>query len=154
MRIQLDHDKMKAGLLITVAIVCSIALFMMIATVALASGSHHNDTVTNVYNTYDAYVTNVTEEQRITDLVNTTNISNYTQDHCQGVAIASAGANNHMSLATNKAQISLGMGECGGEVAGSLMLGVKAGKNALINGSYARDEDIDSFGIGFTVILK
>jgi len=46
------------------------------------------------------------------------------------------------------------LGECGGEVGGSLMLGVKAGKNALINGSYARDEDIDSFGVGLTIILK
>ena len=101
------------------SVIASAFVMMILATVALASGSHHNDTVTNVYNTYDTYVTNVTEEQRITDLVNTTNIQNYTQDHCNGVAIASAGANNHMSLATNKAQVSLGLGECSGEVAGS-----------------------------------
>ena len=82
------------------------------------------------------------------------NIQHYAEDHCNGVAIASALGNNHMSLATNKPQISMGLGECGGEVGGSLMLGVKAGKNTLINGSYARDEDIDSFGVGLTIILK
>jgi len=154
MRITINNDKLHAFILFFFAVFFVIVLGIVFATVALASGSHHNDTVTNVYNTYDTYVTNVTEEQRITDLVNTTNIQNYTQDQCQGVAIASALGNNHMSLATNKAQLSFGLGECGDEVAGSLMLGVKAGKNALINGSYARDEDIDSFGVGFTWILK
>ena len=154
MRIQLDHDKMKAGLLIAVAVVCSLALLMMFATVALADNPHHNDTVTNVYNTYDTYVTNVTEEQRITDLVNTTNISNYTQDECNGVAISSAIGNNHMSLATNKPQLSFGVGNCRDEFAGSIMFGVKAGKNALINGSYAKDENVNAIGLGLTIILK
>ena len=90
----------------------------------------------------------------VTDLVNTTNITNYTPDTCQGVAIAMAGSNNTMYMGTDKPQISLGVGECGGDLASSLMFGMKINKKMFINGSWATDNDINSFGVGATVVFK
>ena len=130
------------------SVIASAFVMMALATVALASGSHHDNTQeTTVINNYVTEVTEITEISQLHEY------NSYT-DECNGVAIASALGNNHMSLATNKLQVSFGVGNCRDEFAGSIMFGVKAGKNALINGSYARDEDIDSFGVGFTWILK
>ena len=109
--------------------------------------------ITTQYVTEVTEVTNVTEQVNVTDEVNTYN--NYTADECQGVAIAMAGANNQMYYSTSKPQVSLGVGECHGEVAGSLMFGVKLGKNLpLLNGSIAVDEDVSAFGIGGTWVFK
>lgn len=102
-------------------------------------------------------ITEVTEVTNITELTNTTDIINEFNNYnrCQGVAIAQAGANNQMYLGTHKPQLSLGIGECGGEVAGSLMFGMKPCKNCpLINGSIAVDDDVDAYGIGATFIFR
>ncbi len=132
-------------------------ILMAVTVTALADNPHHGggeDTVTNVYNVYDTYnqydeyVTHVTEEQRVTELLTTTNVQNYTPDECQGVAIAQAGTNNQMNMGVSAPQWSVGIGECEGEVAGSLMIGVKPSKDLLINGSIAIDEDVRAFGLG------
>ena len=101
---------------------------------------------------YPPVTTYMTE---VTELVNTTNIENYTPDTCQGIAIAQAGANNMMYLGTHKPQLSLGVGECDGQMAGSIMFGVKPCKNCpMINGSWAMDENVNAFGVGATIIFK
>ena len=130
-------------------------ILLLISLSALASDRHHwappAPTVTEVTNVTD--VVNVTELTNTTDIVNEYN--NYVNDRGQGVAIAMAGANNQMYLGTHKPQLSLGIGECGGEVAGSIMFGMKPCKNCpLINGSIAIDNDVDAYGIGGTWLFK
>lgn len=90
----------------------------------------------------------------VTEVVNTTNIENYTPDYCQGVAIAQAGTNNQMYMGTRKPQLSVGLGECGGDLASSLMFGVGVSNNLMINGSWATDNEVNAFGVGATVIFK
>jgi len=94
-----------------------------------------------------------------------TTINNITQEYtdnvthssneCQGVAIAQATGNNQMYLGTNKPQLSLGLGNCQGEVAGSLMFGAKPGRDwPMINGSIAADNDVTAVGVGGTWIFQ
>ena len=96
-----------------------------------------------------------TEVTNVTEVVNTTNIENYTGDHCQGVAIAQAGANNQMYMGTSKPQASIGLGECGGDWAGSAMFGIKPCQDCpMLNGNWAFDDNINAFGLGATFIFR
>ena len=103
---------------------------------------------------FNAYADN--PHRTTSNITNTTEVINkFTNDECQGVAIGAAGANNQMYLGTHKPQLSLGVGECNGEVAGSLMFGMKPCKGCpLINGSIAVDDDVDAYGAGMTWIFK
>lgn len=112
--------------------------------------------VTNVYETYEVtQVVNATDEQvaAAMEAINPTTYS-YSPDECQGVAIAQAGANNTMYMGTTKPQLSLGVGECDGELASSLMFGMRVNNQLMLNGSWATDESISAFGVGATVIFK
>lgn len=103
---------------------------------------------------YTTEVTEVTEVVNVTELVNTTNIENYTVDKCTGFAAAQASGNNQLYFGSDKPQLSLGLGECGGDVASSLMFGMKLKNNLMVNGSWLTDNDANAFGAGITVIFK
>lgn len=75
-------------------------------------------------------------------------------DNCRGVALSQAGANNAMYMGTDKPQLSLGVGECNGDFATSLMVGGRINKQLFINGSWAKDENTNAFGAGITAIFK
>ena len=124
-------------------------ILTMCATNSIADWRHN---YTPPVTTYTNHVTEVTELTEITDVVNTYN--NYNVDECGNTAIAMAGANNQMYMGTDKPQLSLGVGECNGELASSLMFGMKLNKNLMLNGSWAADEDVNGFGVGATVIFK
>jgi len=148
MRITINNDKLHAFILFFFAIVFVLALSLAFATLAFAGNPHHD------HEEPVANVTNVTHVFELPDITANT-YNTYETDSCQGVAIAQALGNNHLSAVTHKTQASLGAGECNGEYAGSLMLGIKPNKKwPLISGSYAIDEDTESFGAGATWVFK
>jgi hypothetical protein len=85
-------------------------------------------------------------------------INNYTinqYDDCKGAALSSAIGNTQMYLGTRKPQLSVGMGSCGGEYAGSLMFGARPCDScALVNGSFSTNGDVNTLGIGATFLFK
>lgn len=120
----------------------------------------HGDTniINNYYSEPTADVVSVdnfaNDTVDVVDLTNTSITDGYTVNECQGVAIAMAGSNNTMYMGTDKPQLSLGIGECEGDLASSLMFGMRLNKSMMINGSWATDNDINAFGIGLGVIFK
>lgn len=137
---------MKQKTILTILAACIALSAISFSSVVNADGSHY-------WEKRIVEVTNITELTNTTEIIDTYN--NYVNDQCQGVAIAQAGANNQMYLGTHKPQLSLGIGECDGEVAGSLMFGVKPCKNCpLVNGSIAIDDDVDAYGLGATWIFR
>ena len=125
---------------------------LFLSSAVFADRWHHEEHDTyDTYNTYNEYVTT----EQVTDIVNTTNIENYSPDQCQGVALAMATGSHQLYGGTQRPQFSVGAGECSGEVAGSLMFGVKPWKKGpLINGSFALDEDVSAFGIGASWVVR
>jgi hypothetical protein len=124
-------------------ILSAFVVVLALASMPLLADNPHHGHVTEV----------VTEVTEVTEMMNTYN--NYTIDTCQGVAIAQAGANNHMFMGAHKPQLSLGLGECGGNIAGSIMFGMMINKRwPMINGSIAIDENVKAYGLGMTVIFK
>jgi len=136
----------------TIAIyLIALGIIFAMAHYAYADNPHHEEHDTyDTYNTYNEYVTT----EQVTDIVNTTNIENYSPDQCAGVAIAQAGANNQMYFGTKKPQMSFGVGECNGEFASSLMFGMRINNNLLLNGSWGADNDVNAFGMGATWVFK
>jgi hypothetical protein len=57
-------------------------------------------------------------------------------------------------MGTEHPQLSGGMGECGGDWAGSIMGGLRITNNMLINGNWAFDDRVNAFGFGATWIFK
>lgn len=104
----------------------------------------------------DRYHTvNVPVVLEVEQVSNVTEITEYSYNDCQGVPMAMAAANNQMYMGTHKPQASIGVGECGGDVAGSLMFGMKPCNNCpLINGNWAFDENVNGFGLGATFVFK
>jgi hypothetical protein len=128
----------------TVRYIIAIILMAFLVLFIMKTARADKESVTN-------YTTNnYTEVVELTELKPV-----FQSNHCSGVAIGQAAANNHIFSGVNKytPQLSLGFGECDGEVAGSLMLGMKLKKNTVISGSYARDENIDAVGFGITIII-
>ena len=137
-------------------ILAIVLIYVCFVSDARGGNPHHYVTETRVIELQPVvtYETNVTEQVNITELVNTTNIEHYSPDQCQGVAIAQAGANNQMYMGTKKGQLSLGVGECNGDMASSLMFGARVNANLFLNGSWATDNEVNAFGVGATWIFK
>jgi hypothetical protein len=122
------------------------AFLLSVVTVASADKYHpHPHTVPEV---------TVPVTLDVNEVTNVNDIANYTYDDCQSVAIGQAAASAQMYFGTNKPQISLGMGECGGDWAGSLRGGMKLRNNLMFNGAWSFDEDVNAFGLGATFIFK
>jgi hypothetical protein len=128
--------------LTVVAVVCVACLLASFTARADRVDNHYYPQEVPVINNYTTNVTEITEYSRLQDY------------DCNGVAIAMAGANNTMNFGTLKPQVSIGIGECNGELASSLMGGVRLSNNLFINGSWATDESVNSFGIGGTWVFK
>lgn len=165
----------KDGKIIIIAnliLIVFIALFYTIKNSHAVSPHHEHDTSQNppqehinYYNTYEVTeVINATDAQIQTAVqaiqdaqtldATSLNSTSLNYDKCHGVAIAMAGANNQMSIGTDKPQLSVGIGECDGEFASSLMFGVRINPKILINGSWATDEDVNAFGLGLNMVFK
>jgi hypothetical protein len=111
-------------------------LFLIGAGSAMADSSREQ----TIYNTYNNHLSETTVNQ---------------YDDCKGAALSSAIGNTQMYLGTRKPQLSVGMGSCGGEYAGSLMFGARPCDScALVNGSFSTNGDVNTLGIGATFLFK
>ena len=126
-------------------------ILLLISTVAFADNRHqHNYEPVNIPVILD--FSTINDTNLTTQTVETTQLTTF--DDCQGVSMAMAAGNNQMYFGTNKPQASIGVGECGGDVAGSLMFGMKLRNNIMLNGSWGFDERVNAFGVGGTFIFK
>ena len=90
-----------------------------------------------------------------TQTTNVTETIYYEADKCIGVPLAMAVGNNQLYMGTDKPQASIGVGECGGSLAGSAMFGMKLRNNLMVNGSWGFDDnDVNAFGLGATFVFK
>ena len=139
------------------SVIASAVVMMILATVALASGSHHNGTVTNVYNTYDTYNT---YDEYITNTTETyTTVQEYktgiTNDIDDGVALNLSAAALNFDWGTNDWQYSGGLGNYESRTSGSIGLGKRIG-GLMLNGSYNRamESGKEGYNIGITGRFK
>ena len=144
----------------TLAFIAVVLIYAIFTSDARGASPHHDHPapvtyVTEVYETYEVTETVYATDEQIAQALDTVSPSvAYTPDDCQGVAIAQAGANNVMYMGTDKPQISLGLGECDGEFASSLMGGIRLNNKLMLTGSWARDEDVDAYGVGLNMVFK
>ena len=136
-----------------------VVLMIAIATsigVAFADRWHDEPVIVNNYITVEPTTTNAsTDVYDSADIVDSHSVTNnYTADKCVGLAAAQASGSNQMYFGSDKPQLSLGLGECGGDLASSLMFGMKIKNNLMLNGSWLTDNDANAFGIGLNVIFK
>ena len=143
------------------AFIAVILIYAIFTSDAQGASPHHDvpapvTYVTEVYETYNVTETVYATDEQIAQALEAASPTtySYTPDDCQGVAIAQAGANNVMYMGTDKPQISLGLGECGGEFASSLMGGIRLNNKLMLTGSWARDEDVDAYGVGLNMVFK
>ena len=129
-----------------------ILAYLLVVSEAIADRWHDEPLVITLQETpvINNYITEVTEITEYSQLEN----YGYTADNCQGIAISQAGANNQLYLGSSAVQASIGIGECGGEFASSLMMGMQINTNMMINGSFAKDEDVNAYGVGLWVQFK
>jgi hypothetical protein len=126
----------------TVRYIIAIILMAFLVLFIMKTARADKESVTN-------YTTNnYTEVVELTELKPV-----FQSNHCSGVAIGQATANTQMHFGTNKPQVAIGIGNCGDSWAGSIMSGIKIKENLMINGSFAKDENVDAFGVGLNVIF-
>jgi hypothetical protein len=107
-------------------------LLFLIGAGSVMADSNREQTIYNTYN-------NSSE----------TTINQY--DGCKGAALSSAIGNTHMAFGVRKPQLSVGIGVCEGEYAGSVMFGDRPCDScAMMNGSFSTNGDVNTFGLGAT----
>ena len=84
----------------------------------------------------------------LNDTLGTTETPVY--NDCQSVAIGQSASAAQMYNVRDP-QVAFGLGECGGEWAGTVRGGMKV-KNLILNGGWSFDEKVNTFSFGTTIV--